>query len=143
MKDKVCIVTGGGSGIGRAAALLMAARGTRVTVAGRTESKLAAVCGEIARDGGSALAVSLDVADRTAVQRMAAEVLAAWGRIDVLVNNAGHSSAHRMLLTTTPEDIRGTVDSNLHPDPGADHPPHLPTRHLRRSRRAVTWLSRQ
>ena len=113
MRDRVCIVTGGGSGIGRAAALLMAARGARVAVAGRTESKLAAVCGEIERHGGSALAVSLDVADRAAVQRMAAEVLAAWGRIDVLVNNAGHSSAHRMLLTTTPEDIRGTVDSNL------------------------------
>ena len=80
---------------------------------GRTESKLAVVRGEIERHGGSALAVSLDVSDRAAVQRMAAEVLAGWGRIDVLVNNAGHSSAHRMLLTTTPEDIRSTVDSNL------------------------------
>jgi NADP-dependent 3-hydroxy acid dehydrogenase YdfG len=113
MKDKVCIVTGGGSGIGRAAALMFAAHGVRVAVVGRTESKLTAVCGEIERHGGSALAVSLDVADRAAVQRMAADVLAAWGRIDVLLNNAGHSSAHRMLLTTTPEDIRSTVDSNL------------------------------
>ena len=113
MKDKVCIVTGGGSGIGRAAALMMAAQGARVAVVGRTESKLTGVCGEIERQGGTALVVSLDVADREAVQRMAAEVLAAWGRIDVLVNNAGHSSAHRMLLTTTPEDIRATINSNL------------------------------
>lgn len=113
LKDRVCIVTGGGSGIGRATALLMAAHGARVSVVGRTESKLSAVRGEIERGGGSARALSLDVADRAAVQRMAAEVLDTWGRVDVLVNNAGHSSAHRMLLTTTPEDIRGTVDSNL------------------------------
>ena len=113
MTGKVCIVTGGGSGIGRAAALMMAAHGARVAVVGRTESKLTGVRGEIERQGGTALVVSLDVADLEAVQRMAAEVLAAWGRIDVLVNNAGHSSAHRMLLTTTPEDIRATIDSNL------------------------------
>ena len=113
LADKVCIVTGGGSGIGRAAALLMAAQGARVAVVGRTESKLTAVRGEIERQGGTALALSLDVADHAAVQRMAAEVLDTWERVDVLVNNAGHSSAHRMLLTTTPEDIRSTIDSNL------------------------------
>ena len=113
LRDKVCIVTGGGSGIGRAAALLMAAQGARVAVVGRTESKLAAVRGEIELQGGGALALSLDVADHAAVQRMAADVLATWGRVDVLVNNAGHSSAHRMLLTTTPEDIRSTIDTNL------------------------------
>ena len=113
LKDKVCIVTGGGSGIGRAAALLMAAQGARVAVVGRTESKLTAVRGEIERQGGTALALSLDVADHAAVRRIAAEVLDTWRRVDVLVNNAGHSSAHRMLLTTTPEDIRSTIDSNL------------------------------
>ncbi|MDE0024498.1 MAG: SDR family NAD(P)-dependent oxidoreductase [Spirochaetaceae bacterium] len=113
LADKVCIVTGGGSGIGRAAALLMAAQGARVAVVGRTESKLTAVRGAIERQGGTALALSLDVADHAAVRRMAAEVLDTWGRVDVLVNNAGHSSAHRMLLTTTPEDIRSTIDSNL------------------------------
>ena len=113
VKDKVCIVTGGGSGIGRAAAVLMAGQGAWVAVVGRTESKLTAVRGEIERQGGTALALSLDVADHAAVQRMAAEVLDTWGRVDVLVNNAGHSSAHRMLLSTTPEDIRSTIDSNL------------------------------
>ena len=113
MRDKVCIVTGGGSGIGRATALLLAAQGARVAVVGRTEDKLTAVRGEIERQGGAALAVSLDVADRSAVLRMAAEVVDAWGRIDVLVNNAGHASDHRMLQTTTPDDIRSTIDSNL------------------------------
>ena len=113
LKDKVCIVTGGGSGIGRASALLMAAQGARVVVAGRTEHKLTAVRGELERRGAAALAVRLDVADQRAAQRMAAEVLDAWGRIDVLVNNAGHASPNRRLQTTTPEDIRSTVDSNL------------------------------
>ena len=113
LQGKVCIVTGGGSGIGRASALLMAAHGARVAVVGRTQDKLTAVRGEIEGGGGKALAVSLDVADRDAVQRMAAEVLDAWGRIDVLMNNAGHASPHRMLQTTTAEDIRSAVDSNL------------------------------
>ena len=113
VQDKVCIITGGGSGIGRATALLMAAHGARVVVVGRTERKLTAVRGEIEQRGGTALAVSLDVADRAAVQRMAAEVLDAYGASDVLVNNAGHASAHRLLQTTTPEDIRSTIDSNL------------------------------
>ena len=113
LQDKVCIITGGGSGIGRAGALLMAARGARVVVAGRTGRKLDAVRGAIEQRGAAALAVPLDVADRAAVQRMAATVLDAYGRIDVLVNNAGHASPNRMLHATTPEDIRSTVDSNL------------------------------
>ena len=113
LQNKVCIITGGGSGIGRASALLMAAHGARTVVVGRTETKLTAVRDEIKERGGSALAVSLDVADRAAVHQMAAEVLDTFGGIDVLVNNAGHASAHRMLQTTTPEDIRSTIDSNL------------------------------
>ena len=113
LQNKVCIITGGGSGIGRASALLMAAHGARTVVVGRTETKLTAVRDEIEERGGSAVAVSLDVVDRAAVHRMAAEVLDTFGGIDVLVNNAGHASAHRMLQTTTPEDIRSTIDSNL------------------------------
>lgn len=113
LQDKVCIITGGGSGIGRAGALLMAARGARVVVAGRTERKLSAVRGELEQRGAAALAVPLNVADRGAVQRMAAAVLSAYGRIDVLVNNAGHASPNRLLQATTPDDIRSTVDSNL------------------------------
>ena len=113
LQDKVCIITGGGSGIGRASALLLAARGARVVVAGRTESKLTAVRGEIEQRGAAALAVRLDVADQAAAQRLAAAALDAYGRIDVLVNNAGHASPNRTLRTTTPEDIRSTTDSNL------------------------------
>ena len=56
---------------------------------------------------------ALDVADYEGVKRMTASVLEKFGRVDVLVNNAGHSSPHRRLLTTPPEEIRSVVDSNL------------------------------
>lgn len=113
LQNKVCIITGGGSGIGRSAALMMAREGARVMLAGRTASKVEEVKKEIESAGGAAGAFALDVADHEAVHRMVATVLDAYGRIDILVNNAGHSSPHRMLLTTTPEEVRSVIDSNL------------------------------
>lgn len=113
LEEKVCIVTGGGSGIGRGAALLMAQNGAKIALVGRTASKVEAVKGEIEGAGSSALAFAFDVADYEAAQQMAKDVIAAFGRIDVLVNNAGHSSANRRLLNMTPEEIRQVVDSNL------------------------------
>ena len=113
LRDKVCIITGGGSGIGRATALMMARDGAKVVLVGRTASKVEAVRDEVRAAGGQAEAFFLDVADHDAVWRMVGEVLDAFGRIDVLVNNAGHSSPHRKLLTTTPEEIRRVIDSNL------------------------------
>ena len=110
---QVCIITGGGSGIGRGAALTMAQEGATVVIIGRTESKLASVINEIAAAGGTATHYSLDVADYNAVERMVADVLNKFGQIDVLVNNAGHSSHHRRLLNTTPEEVRSVIDSNL------------------------------
>ncbi|MDE0504320.1 MAG: SDR family NAD(P)-dependent oxidoreductase, partial [Candidatus Poribacteria bacterium] len=113
LEDKVCIVTGGGSGIGRGAALLMAQNGARIVLVGRTASKVEAVRDEIEAAGSPALAFAFNVADYDAAQQMAKDVNAAFGRIDVLVNNAGHSSANRRLLNMTPEEIRQVVDSNL------------------------------
>ena len=113
LNGQVCIITGGGSGIGRGAALLMAQEGATVVIIGRTESKLASVIDEIAAAGGTATRYSLDVADYDAVERMVADVLDKFGQIDVLVNNAGHSSHHRRLLNTTPEEVRSVIDSNL------------------------------
>lgn len=113
LDGKVCIVTGGGSGIGRSAALMMADAGAKVALIGRTPSKVDAVRREIEATGGSAMAIGLDVADYDGVMRMADDVLSAYGQIDVLVNNAGHSSPHRRLMTTTPEDLRSVLDSNV------------------------------
>lgn len=113
LAEKTCIVTGGGSGIGRGAALMMARKGARVALVGRTPAKVEAVKAEILAGGGAASAHALDVADADAVKAMVADVKAACGRIDVLVNSAGHSSLHRRLLTMTPEEIRRVIDSNL------------------------------
>ena len=113
LQNQVCIITGGGSGIGRGAALVMAKDGAKVALVGRTAAKVEAVKGEIESTGGTALTFTLDVSDHEAVQQMIKGVLDAFGRIDVLVNNAGHSSHHRRLVDTSPEEIRGVIDSNL------------------------------
>ncbi len=113
LQDKVCIITGGGSGIGQGAAMKMAQEGAKVVVIGRTTEKIEAVRDEIEAAGGTAKAIALDVADHAAAHEMAKEVLEAFGRIDVLVNNAGHSSPHRRLLTSTPEEIHSVINSNL------------------------------
>ena len=113
LKGQVCIITGGGSGIGRGAALSMAQEGATVVIIGRTASKLESVSAEISDAGGTAASYALDVADYDAVEQMTADVLDKFGRIDVLVNNAGHSSQHRRLLNTSPEEMRSVIDSNL------------------------------
>ncbi len=113
LKEHVCIITGGGSGIGRGAALILAKDGATVVIAGRTAAKVQSVKAEIVEAGGSAIGYTVDVADYSGVQEMVTDVIAKFGRIDVLVNNAGHSSLHRRMLNTTPEEMRSVIDSNL------------------------------
>ena len=113
LQNKICIITGGGSGIGRASAIQMASEGAVAVVVGRTASKVEAVRDEIAANGGAAQAYGVDVGDEDGVRRMVEEILDERGAIDVLVNNAGHSSPRRMLLTTTAEDLRSVYESNL------------------------------
>jgi NAD(P)-dependent dehydrogenase (short-subunit alcohol dehydrogenase family) len=86
LADKVCIVTGAGSGIGRASALLFAAEGARVVAADLDEAAAAATLAEIE---GQAVALQVDVADEAATQALAAATIERFGRIDVLFNNAG------------------------------------------------------
>jgi NAD(P)-dependent dehydrogenase (short-subunit alcohol dehydrogenase family) len=88
LTGRTYLVTGGGSGIGAAVALRLAALGAQVTVAGRRKDKLDEVVDEIARRGGTALAQPTDVRDPENVQSTVAAVLDRFGRIDGLVNNA-------------------------------------------------------
>ena len=89
LDGKVAIVTGGGSGLGRAGALALARAGARVAVSdvnlGNAESAVA----EIAAAGGQGLALACDAGDSRSVQAMIAGTVAKWGRLDVLYNNAG------------------------------------------------------
>ena len=113
LEGKVCIITGGGSGIGRASGIMMAGEGAVVVAVGRTASKVEAIKSEIEAAGGRAMAFGVDVTDENGVRAMVESVLSAHGRVDVLLNNAGHSSIHRKLLTTTAEEFRSVIDSNL------------------------------
>src|SRR4051812_23725746 len=86
LANKICIVTGAGSGIGRASALLFAAEGGRVVVADLDEAAAAATVAEI---GSEALARRVDVSSEEETRALAAETVERFGRIDVLFNNAG------------------------------------------------------
>jgi citronellol/citronellal dehydrogenase len=83
------LVTGGGSGIGRATAVLMAALGARVAIAGRRSDLLEQTAATIRGSGGECLAVACDVREPEAARELVGQVIAAHGSIDVLVNNAG------------------------------------------------------
>ena len=86
---KTIIVTGGGSGIGRAAAHELASLGAQVVVAGRTMEKLARVQAEIEKEGGRATAVSTNIKSEADVTNLFEQVIAQCGKVDGLVNNAG------------------------------------------------------
>jgi NAD(P)-dependent dehydrogenase (short-subunit alcohol dehydrogenase family) len=83
------IVTGGGRGIGRAIALELAGMGARVAVADIQSDRALRTAGEVQARGGTAVGIAADVSDRASVASLVAQVVDAFGRIDVLVNNAG------------------------------------------------------
>ena len=89
LAGKVALVTGAGSGIGRATALRFAAEGARVALVGRTEAKLAAVAQEIKKEKGVALVLPADVSVETEVDRVVARVSRELGAVDIAFNNAG------------------------------------------------------
>ncbi len=104
LADKVAIVTGGGTGIGAAIAATFAREGARVTITGRRKEILGEIVDEIAAAGGHALAVPGSVTDEADVQHAVQATLATFGRVDVLVNNAG-SFLHAGPLHETADEI--------------------------------------
>lgn len=89
LRDKVVIVTGAGQGIGRAYAVRFAAEGAKVAVAELNADNGEKVASEIEASGGEAMFVHVDVSDEGSTQAMAKAVADRWGRIDILINNAG------------------------------------------------------
>lgn len=87
--DKIAIVTGASSGIGRETALALARRGAHVTLASRREALLDQVAHHIEEMGRKAVVIPTDVANQGQVESMVAAVLERWGRVDMLISNAG------------------------------------------------------
>ncbi|MDG4888764.1 SDR family oxidoreductase [Mesorhizobium sp. WSM4887] len=103
LKDKVVIVTGAGRGIGEATARAMAAEGAAIVVAEKDAFSGKSVAGSLDEAGARALFVETDVADIASCKAMAEQAVAAFGRIDVLVANAGINVFHEPLETTEEE----------------------------------------
>lgn len=89
MKDKVALITGASSGIGRATAELFAAKGARVAVAARRQAELDSLVADIEARGGNAIAIKTDVSVSADVERMVSHTIDSFGRLDYGVNNAG------------------------------------------------------
>jgi NAD(P)-dependent dehydrogenase (short-subunit alcohol dehydrogenase family) len=110
---KVAVVTGGGSGIGKAVALALGRDGYSVVVAGRRKEPLDATAAEGSTLGAGMLAVPTDVADPTAVKALFAKTVETFGRLDLLFNNAGSGAPPVPLEDITFEQWKSVVDANL------------------------------
>jgi NAD(P)-dependent dehydrogenase (short-subunit alcohol dehydrogenase family) len=113
LADQVCMVTGAGQGLGRTVALEMAAEGAHLGLLERNPESLGQVAQEIRSRGGRAEAFTLDVTDYAAYGRAVADVMAKFGKIDVLVNNAAINPPSLTILQDTLENWRRTIAINL------------------------------
>ena len=111
--EKVALITGAGSGIGKACALALADAGWSLALCGRRLERVSGVCDEAVAKGVKAIAVQADVADPDAVGALFVEVEARFGRLDLLFNNAGVGAPPKPLEELTIEEWRRVVDTNL------------------------------
>ena len=110
--NKVVLVTGGGSGIGRCTAHELASLGARVILAGRRQDALDAVAAEIIEDGGAADTAAMDIRDENLVRASVARIVASHGPVHGLVNNAG-GQFPSPLANISAKGFRAVVDTNL------------------------------
>ena len=117
LQDRVVLVTGAGSGVGRASALALAASGARVVLSGRRRDALEGTAAALAAlspvPASAPLIIPSDITDPEGVRALVEATLAAWGRIDILVNNAGVNVPRRALEVLSWEDWQAIVTTNL------------------------------
>ncbi|MBT4981025.1 MAG: SDR family oxidoreductase [Gemmatimonadetes bacterium] len=113
LKDKVALITGGSSGIGRAAAVAMAREGAKVALTARRAERCQEAVDEIERMGGEALALPGDVADAEHVEALVAATVERWGRLDIVVPNAGINGVLAPIEDITPEEWDQTQNINV------------------------------
>jgi len=113
LDGQIALVTGAGTGIVRAVADLFAREGACVALNGRRPEPLEETKGILAEAGGEGLVVPGDLTDDVSVERVAQTVRHQWGRIDVLVNNAGLNVPRRDLADLSADDWRSVIDADL------------------------------
>ena len=115
LDGKVVIVTGGGTGLGRAAVIALARAGADLVIAARRRGPINEAASEVTALGRNALAIPTDVTDSSQVDQMVARALERFGKVDVLINNAGGTtdSVHAPIWEITDEQWRIGIDTNL------------------------------
>ncbi len=112
MQDQVAIITGSSKGIGAGIARAFSKEGARVVITSRTEDEGSRVADELGADDGRAIYVRTDVTELPSLQNMVDQTIAAFGKVDVLVNNAGKSNPY-LIEDTTEEEWEFTVNTDL------------------------------
>lgn len=112
LDGKVAIITGGGGGIGKGTTLALLKEGAKVVITGRTEATLEKAVAEFKAEGYDALPVPCDGASREQVKNVVAKTIEAFGKIDILVNNA-HTSAQAPLEKLTDADMAISINSGF------------------------------
>ncbi len=113
LNGQVALVTGASRGLGEATARAMAAVGATVVLTARSADKIAAIASEIIRAGGKALAIPCDTADYAQVEHAAKEATAKFGRVDILINNAGVIEPIATVATSDPALWAQNININL------------------------------
>ena len=113
LENKIALITGGTSGIGRATALAMSAAGAKIVLTGRREPEGRAVAGEIVEAGGEALFVKADVGRAEDAAAMVQAAVEKFGRLDIAFNNAGVAGPFKALADQTEEDFDAVMMPNI------------------------------
>ena len=112
LQDRTAVITGASKGLGRAMALALAAEGARVALVSRDREKLTAVADEVTAAGGRATIFTADVTSEEDVRRVESEILAVYGKVNILINNAG-VNVRKPVVDFTLQEWRLVMDTNV------------------------------